>query len=81
MVQRDLHGSDALPSDDTMSESSATQEAPQVGIAAGRPVRKSSPAQDAKPSEPFEPAIQFVSRAAGPMALIAVLIGLYLLIF
>ena len=74
-MQRDLHGSDALPSDDTMSESATTRDAPPPGRAAF-PVRDAVP-----PANPFEPAIQFASRAAGPLALIAVLIGLYLLVF
>ncbi|MEJ5977788.1 hypothetical protein WG901_14155 [Novosphingobium sp. PS1R-30] len=80
MVQRDLHGGDALPSDDTMAEGSANRDVPTPGVFA-KPSRTPPPPAEKPPLEQAEAVVQFVSRAAGPLAMIGVLIGLYFLIF
>jgi hypothetical protein len=68
MAQRNSRGDALMPPADAKSEDATARETESV-------VARSS-----LPSDRFEPAIQFVSRAAGPLALIVVVIGLYLLI-
>lgn len=80
MVQRDLHGGDALPSDDTIAEGSANRDASAPGAFNTRAKSPPQPVEQS-PVEQAESIVQFVSRAAGPLAMIGVLIGLYLLIF
>lgn len=80
MVQRDLHGGEALPSDDTIAEGPANRDAPTPGAFTTRAKKPPAPARK-PPLDQAEALVQFVSRAAGPLVMIGVLIGLYLLIF
>lgn len=76
MTQRHSRGDTVLPPADPVSEEAARHDS------AGRSARARSGANSpSSPADRFESAIQLVSRAAGPLALIAVLIGLFLLIF
>jgi hypothetical protein len=72
MAQRNSRGDALLPPVDAAGEEAARQETENLTV------RGRSPAA---PPDRFEPAIQFVSRAAGPLVLIVVVIGLYFLIF
>ena len=77
---RDLHGGDALPSDDTMADGSTSRGAPAADVFTP-PVKAPAPPAGKPPLDQAEAVVQFVSRAAGPLVMIGVLIGLYLLIF
>jgi hypothetical protein len=72
MAQRNSRGDALLPPADAAGKDAARQEAENPNARGGFP---------SLPSDRFEPAIQFVSRTAGPLALIVVVIGLYFLIF
>ncbi|RYX81294.1 hypothetical protein EON83_24585 [bacterium] len=81
MVQRDLHGDEPWPPCDTGDNDDLESNEPDRPVYGQPPIEKRpSPADSTRENVP-ELAIQFVSRAAGPLALILVLIGVIIFVF